>query len=105
MKLADLPSGSRHTSLIHPSWVSSRAVSVGPGPGDKRWRRGDAFIGADGEESLSAFWLSGIGHGDGTGGGRGYKNALVAYGLGAGHTRLWWEIGRLILYSSYTRAS
>lgn len=63
-------------------------MSVGPRSRDKRWRRGDAIIGADGEESLSAFWLPGIRHGDGAGGGRGDEDTLVAYGVGAEHTRL-----------------
>lgn len=88
MKFPDLSSGSGHASLIHPPWAGSRVVSVGPGPRDKRWRRGDAVIGADGEESLSAFWLSGTGHGDGTGAGKGYEAALVAYGVGPEQTRL-----------------
>lgn len=70
-------------------------MSVGPGPCHSRRRRGDAVIGADGEESLSAFWFSGIGHGDGAGGGRGCEDALVAYGVGAQQTRRRWEIKRI----------
>lgn len=74
---------------MHPSWARPRTVPMGPRARSEGRGRGDFVGGADGEECLSTFWVSGVGYGDGAGGGRGGENVFVAYGVGTKRPWLW----------------